>query len=120
MNRMSPYKDLPFLIIEEVDEPLRESIREKGSLTEGIKLTTTGKLFLAGLSAWIVGRASRLRVRGTKNEIVAIADALRSSRRFQEELKKPGATVQSVMQLLNIKNLKGKAFEQVLGVPWPL
>lgn len=116
---MPIYKDLPFLIVEEVDEPLRESI-QANSLTEGIGLTTTGKLFLAGLAAWIVGRASKLRVRGTKNEITAIAGALRSSRRFQDELKKSGATVQSVMQRLNIKSLKGKAFERVLGVPWPL
>lgn len=116
---MPVYKDLPFLIVEEVEEPLRESIHAN-PLNEGLGLSTTGKLFLAGLAAWIVGRASKLRVRGTKKEITAIAGALRSSRRFQDELKKPGASVQSVMQKLNIKRLKGRAFERVLGVPWPL
>jgi len=25
-----------------------------------------------------------------------------------------------VMQKLNVKNLKGKAFQRILGVPWPL
>jgi hypothetical protein len=114
---MPIYSDLPFLIVEEVEEPLNESVKP---LKEGIGLSTTGKLFLAGLAAWIVGRSSKLKIRGTKSEIRAVAEALRSSRRFQEELKKPGASVKSVMAKLNVKNIKGKQFQRVLGVPWPL
>ena len=104
---------LPFLIT--------ESSENIGNfLQEGIELSTTGKLFLAGLSAWIVGRAAKLRIRGTEEEVKAIAGALLSSRKFQDELSKPGASVKDVINSLNIKNLKGREFEKALGIPWPL
>lgn len=116
---MPVVSEFPFLIVEDNPKKLTES-KDNNSLKEGIQMSTTGKLFLAGLAAWIVGRASKLKIRGTQNEVAAITSALKSSRRFQDELKKPGATVQSVMNALNIKNLRGREFERVLGIPWPL
>lgn len=116
---MPIYEEFPFLEVEIIEG--EDSLNESKLVQEGkLKMSVTGKLFLAGLSAWIVGRASRLRIRGTKREIKAIAGALRSSKRFQDELKRPGATVGSVMEKLKVKNLRGKEFERVLGVPWPL
>ena len=49
-----------------------------------LKLGTVGKIFLAGAAAWIAGRASKLMIRGTPQEVDALADALRASRRFNE------------------------------------
>jgi len=114
--------EFPFLMVEDRKESLEESKKDKKNnlIEEGIQLSTTGKIFLGGLAAWMVGKASNLRVRGTQQEVTAIANALRSSRRFQDELKKPGATVKSVMNLLNLSRLKGREFERVLGIPWPL
>jgi hypothetical protein len=43
-----------------------------------------------------------------------------ASRRFQDELNRHGATVESVMQKLNLKHASAREFERILGVPWPL
>jgi hypothetical protein len=93
-------------------------------MNEGIfdsyEITTVGKIFLAGIAAAILGKASNMRVRGTPDEIAALKDALLASREFQEELRRPGATVQSIMDRLHLKNVSAEEFEKRLGVPWPL
>ena len=83
-------------------------------------LSLGGKLLLASLGAWMVGKAVNTKVRGTEDEIDAIVNALHSSRRFQDELRKPGATVRSVMEKLRVKQMSAEEFERVLGVEWPL
>jgi isoaspartyl peptidase/L-asparaginase-like protein (Ntn-hydrolase superfamily) len=85
-----------------------------------MKLNLVGKLFFAGAGAWLANRASKLKVRGTPEEIKKLAAALRASRRFQEELKKSGATTDSVIEKLGLKHARGKEFERITGVPWPL
>ena len=84
------------------------------------KLSLPGKLFMAATAAWVLGKTSKLRIKGTKQEIDALAAALRSSRKFRQELRKPGATVESVMDKLGLKHARGKEFERITGVPWPL
>ena len=83
-------------------------------------LSLTGKLMLASLGAWLVGKLSNVKIRGSKDEIEIIASALLSSKKFQDELKKPGASVQSVIDKLRVKNMSASEFEKVLGIPWPL
>lgn len=93
-------------------------------LNEGIfgdyTISTVGKIFLAGVAAWLVGRASRLKVRGTPDEVEVLKNALMASKKFQEELRRPGATVQSVMDRLQLKNISAQEFERKLGIPFPL
>lgn len=108
------YKDLPFLI---VDDSINEN---KEPLNELFKMSTIGKLFLAGLAAWIVGKSSRMKIRGTQEEIDTIANALRASKRFRDEISKEGATVQSVMEKLHLKNASAADFERILGIPFPI
>lgn len=83
-------------------------------------ISTVGKIFLAGVAAWLVSRPSRLKVRGTPDEVDALKNALMASRKFQDELNRPGATVQTVMDRLQLKNVTAQEFERILGVPWPL
>lgn len=83
-------------------------------------ISTVGKIFLAGVAAWLVGRASKLKVRGTPDEVDALKNALMASKKFQDELNRPGASVQSVMDKLQLKNITAQEFERTLGVPWPL
>lgn len=90
----------------------------KGPINE-LHLNLLGKIFLAGVAAWCIGKATNLKLRGSKQEIDAVAQALMSSRRFQEEMSEPGATVQSVMQKLGMKQLSAQEFQRVLGVPFP-
>lgn len=85
-----------------------------------LKLNLLGKIFFSAVGAWLVGRATNLKIRGSKDEIAAVANAMMASRRFQEELSRPGATVESVMQRLDLKHATAKEFERILDVPWPL
>lgn len=91
----------------------------KGPINE-LHVNLLGKIFLASVAAWIVGRVTNIKLRGSKSEIDAVADALLSSRRFQDEMAQPGATVQTVMQKLGMKQFSAREFERVLGVPFPM
>lgn len=79
-----------------------------------------GKLFFTAVGAWLVGRATNIVLRGTQTEVQAVSNAMLASKRFQEELKRPGASVSSVMDKLNLKHASAQEFERILGVPWPL
>ncbi len=85
-----------------------------------LKLNLLGKIFFTACAAWLVGKVVNLKVRGTEAEVNAVGNAMMASRRFQEELRAPGATVESVMQKLNLKHASARDFERILGVPWPL
>lgn len=79
-----------------------------------------GKLALLAIAATVVGKVTNVKLRGTKQEIDTISNAIVSSRRFQEEISKPGATVQSVMSKLGMKQMSAKEFERLLGIPFPM
>lgn len=84
------------------------------------QLNFTGKMLLASLGAWMAGKYVSTKLKGTKDEISAITNALLSSRKFQEELDRPGATVESVVQKLRVKEMSASTFERVFGIKWPL
>lgn len=85
-----------------------------------MKLDLFGKIFLASLGAWVVGKATQTKIRGSKEEIHAVAGALMSSRKFQDALSEPGATIDNVMQRMYQKNMSAEAFERTFGIKWPL
>jgi hypothetical protein len=85
-----------------------------------MELNFTGKLLLASCAAWLAGKLVNTKIRGSEEEIDAVVEALLSSRRFQEELDKPGATIESVVDKLGLKHASAEKFERILGVPWPL
>jgi hypothetical protein len=92
----------------------------KDTLVEGGYLNLTGKMLIAALGAWFVGKAVSTKIRGNEDEIRAVTNALLASRRFQDELQHPGASVQSVVDKLHIKQMSAAEFERILGVRWPL
>lgn len=79
-----------------------------------------GKIFIASVGAWLVGRLTNVKVRGTKDEVTAVANAMVASKRFQDELKKPGATVESVVEKLKLKHASVRDFERILGIQFPV
>lgn len=85
-----------------------------------LKLNLLGKIFFAAVGAWLVGKAVNLKIRGTPQEVQAVANAMMASRTFQNELSRSGATVETVMQKLGLKHASAREFERILGVPWPL
>lgn len=85
-----------------------------------MKTNLLGKLFFTAVGAWLVGKATNTKIRGSEAEINAVYNAMVSSKRFQDELNKPGANVNSVMDKLNLKQASARDFERILGIPWPL
>ncbi len=83
-------------------------------------LNILGKIALGAIGSWLVGKATNIKLRGTKEQIDSVAKALISSKKFQDELNSPGATVQSVMEKLKVKNMSAREFERMFNVPWPL
>lgn len=79
-----------------------------------------GKVLFVAIGAWLVGRATNLAIRGSRSDVQVVVDAMLASKRFQDELKRPNATVQSVMDKLNLKHASVAEFERVLGIKWPL
>jgi hypothetical protein len=105
---------------------------KKELLTEW-ELSWVGKLFFAGVAAYLGGKAANslaggeqvvpklpIKIKGTPEQIKAVVDAITSSKAFQDEIRKNGATVDSVISKLNLKNLNKANFERVIGKKWPL
>lgn len=86
-------------------------------------LTTSGKMFFAAAAAYLAGKVGAgafLKLRGKPEELRAVADALVASKAFQDELKRPGATIDSVIEKMNAKNEAAARFEEVTGNKWVL
>ena len=84
-----------------------------------LSLNLAGKLFIGAVGAWLVGKYVNTKLMGSPEEIEAVKNAMISSRRFQDELKRPGATIQSVMNKLKVKDMNAKTFENTFGIRWP-
>lgn len=116
-------------VLEQSSESAASSSSQKEQLNE-FSLSWAGKLFFAGVASYLAGvglqkaaaGAPKLpfKIRGTPEQIKAITDAILASKAFQEEIKKPGATVESVIQKLNLRNMNKDRFKQLTGRPWPL
>jgi len=85
-----------------------------------LHINGVGKLLFVAVAAWLAGKAISLRVRASKLEALALARAMVSSKKFQQEISKPGADVESVMTALNAKTRSAAEFERCFGVRWPL
>jgi ADP-ribose pyrophosphatase YjhB (NUDIX family) len=96
------------------------SLNENSILLSEVKLNMMGKIFFATCAAWLVGKLTKTKIRGSKKEIETLQSAMLSSRKFQDELRRPGATVQSVTDKLKLKNASANEFQRILGIPWPL
>lgn len=94
---------------------------KKEPISEGMfGLSVTGKILMATLGAWLVGKAVNTKIKGSQRDIETLANSLISTRRFQDELRSPGATVESVMEKLRVKQMSSSEFERTFGIPWPL
>jgi len=92
---------------------VKKEIREtKDSLAKKILYKT--------LSSWLVGKPCNTKIRGGKEEMSVVAEALAASKRFNEELYDSNATVESVVRCLGEKHVVAQRFEEIWGVPWPL
>lgn len=79
-----------------------------------------GGILFATIGAALIGKVVNTKVRGTREQIDALANAILSSKRFQDELERPGATVESVIERLRVKQMSAQEFERVFDCDWPL
>jgi 8-oxo-dGTP diphosphatase len=101
-------------------DKMSESLDKRNTMLNELHTNLLGKIFVATLGAWLVGKVVNTKIRGTNEQVNAVSNALLASRRFQEELQRPGATVESVVQKLNVKHMSAAEFERVFQIPWPL
>jgi hypothetical protein len=89
--------------------------------TQQDNLTAIGQLFFGSVLAWITrGTELHFKVKGKPEEVQAFTNVAFASKKFQEEVANPSATIESVMQKLNTKNLAAVEYEKVTGQRWPL
>lgn len=103
---------------------VKASTTEKQFIKE-FKLSWAGKIFFAGAAAYILGSAGKkvslpIKIKGSPQQIRAVIDAIVNSKKFQQELQKPGATIDSVVDRLRIRNLSKTHFYRLTGKPWPI
>jgi hypothetical protein len=84
------------------------------------EMTTMSKILLFVVGAWLVGKYFKLKVRGSQRQISTLSSAMLSSKRFQDELKRPGASLDSVMNKLKVKNMDADRFQKTFGIKWPV
>lgn len=71
--------------------------------------------------SWIAHDTSlNWKLRGKPDQVRAMAKAVVQSKLFQAELGKPGATVETVIKKLNLKNLTAAEFEELTGIRFPV
>lgn len=84
------------------------------------KLSATGKLFFASMVAFLAGSKSMIKLKATPEQIKAISNVVTASKAFQDEIAKEGATIDSVISKMRIKNLMAAEFKAQTGRSWPL
>jgi hypothetical protein len=103
--------DEKFLL--ELSDPQSQNLSE-------LHFSNTGKILLGLMGVAFFQGLTGAHIRGTPQQIDAIVEAMMTSRRFQEELRRPGASIDSVVEKLGLKNASAAQFERVLGIKWPL
>ena len=106
---------------------LEAPIKVKGENEETMKefnLSWAGKIFFAGAAAYILGRAMKqtlpIKIKGTPEQLRAITDAIISSKIFQKEINRPGASIDSVIEKLQLRNMSKEQFRRITNKQWPL
>lgn len=73
---------------------------------------------ISGYVGSIVGRSNNMRIKSQEDR-KKIEEALLQSEIFNE-LVNNGHTMEEIIEILDLKNARGKDFEDKTGVPWPL
>jgi hypothetical protein len=85
------------------------------------ELTPVGKLFFASLLGWIMnGTKFNWKLKAEPKVAEAFSNVVLASKAFQDEIKRQGATVDTVIEKLNAKTKAASEFEAATGQKWPL
>lgn len=112
---------VPLAIIITSQNQLPQSEVKTKDQNVAYKLSTLGKIFFAGLATKMAREiAMPLKLKARPEQIQAITDAIMASKQFQDEIQKPGAKIEDVIQKMKLKNINKQSFEKITGKPWPL
>ncbi len=95
--------------------------KKEQNIDEG--LSWAGKLFFTSMAAQLAHDTSMkvpLKIKGTPEQIKALAEAVASNKAVQDELKNPNATVESVYRALMKKTEARDAFKAATGSDFPV
>ena len=70
-------------------------------------------------AAYILGLSPQAKVQGTKSEIHAFTEVLKSSRALYTTLNDKTASVKAISEALAVKSTSAKQFAEVFGHSWP-
>ena len=89
--------------------------------SEQVELTPIGKLVFTGVIGWITANSKlNWNIKGDEKNVAALTKAVIASKAFHDEISRPGATVESVIEKMNEKAFAAKEFEETTGRRWPL
>jgi len=106
--------------LKSMPEKNEDAVNESNEQLNELHMNLLGKIFFTTLGAWLIGKAVNTKIRGTQDEVRTVANAMLASKQFQEELRRPGASVKSVIDKLGVKHMTAKEFEKTFNIPWPL
>lgn len=109
-----------------IPKELKESkLAKEPSVLNEANLSWAGKLFFASVAAYLASDSEQpmklpIKLRGKPDEMKAVVEAIKASKEYQKALKKPGAKVEDVINILNQKTAGAEEFEKLTGKKWPL
>lgn len=93
----------------------------KEKVNEG--LTWAGKLFFTTLAANLANDSKiklPMNIKGTPEQVKALAQLILSNKAFQDEVKKPDATIESVYKTLQAQGDSRETFKSLFGHDFPI
>jgi hypothetical protein len=76
--------------------------------------------FYSTLCAWLIGENFDVKLKGSKEQIEALAEAYSSTMNFHNAIVGSGHQLNDIMRLLGEKHVAAEKFERVFDVSWPL
>lgn len=83
-------------------------------------ITAIGKLFQFAAASFVLGRPTKIKIRGSMHETEVAKKALLAAKKFHDTLQEPNSTAEQITQLLSAKRLASDEFLAVFGISFPL
>jgi hypothetical protein len=87
------------------------------------ELSIQGKMFFAALAAYVTGKApdnNFIKIKGTPEQMKALADAVAATKSLYDEINKPTTTIEEIIRKMNDKKNAAEDFREKIGHSWPL
>ena len=95
-------------------------MKKEKTIKENNQYDLFDKIFLKAVSGLVVGKKINVQFQGTRRELQVVSEAIQATRNFQDELNRPGASLDSILYRLGAKHIAAVEFEKTLGISWPL